>query len=166
MYPNVFFSNKAVRSGSPSRADTQVKPDHDTENIMNTQTTGTNPVTTPFPTAMLLKEIYQIHNEIFGVNLVSRRTSQLTFLVLNCRIWCKVLQMLFPSIGFETTEFPTGSTVKPVYNDHLMGYSSAFWGSSMWPRANYMSSRRQKLLTRANKPSVIIKTHYWINHGT
>ena len=26
-------------------------------------------------------------------------------------------------------------TVKPVYNDHLMGYFSAFWGSSRWPRA-------------------------------
>ena len=25
-------------------------------------------------------------------------------------------------------------TVKPVYNDHLMGYFSAFW-SSRWPRA-------------------------------
>ena len=31
------------------------------------------------------------------------------------------------------------STVKPVYNDHLMGYFSAFW-----------SSRRQKLLARVN----------------
>ena len=30
------------------------------------------------------------------------------------------------------TEF---DTVKPVYNDHLMGYFSAFWGSSRWPRA-------------------------------
>ena len=27
------------------------------------------------------------------------------------------------------------STVKPVYNDHLMGYFSAFWSSSRWPRA-------------------------------
>ena len=26
-------------------------------------------------------------------------------------------------------------TVKPVYNDHLMGYFSAFWSSSRWPRA-------------------------------
>ena len=25
-------------------------------------------------------------------------------------------------------------TVKPVYNDHLMGYFSAFWSSSRWPR--------------------------------
>ena len=36
-----------------------------------------------------------------------------------------------------------GNTVKPVYNDHLMGYISAFWSSSM-------SSRRQKLLARVN----------------
>ena len=27
------------------------------------------------------------------------------------------------------------STVKPVYNDHLMGYFSAFWSSSRWPLA-------------------------------
>ena len=27
------------------------------------------------------------------------------------------------------------TTVKPVYNDHLMGYFSAFWCSSRWPRA-------------------------------
>ena len=27
------------------------------------------------------------------------------------------------------------STVKPVYNDHLVGYFSAFWGSSRWPGA-------------------------------
>ena len=26
-------------------------------------------------------------------------------------------------------------TVKPVYNDHLMRYFSAFWSSSRWPRA-------------------------------
>ena len=28
-------------------------------------------------------------------------------------------------------------TVKPVYNDHLMGYFSAFWSSSRWPRARH-----------------------------
>ena len=27
------------------------------------------------------------------------------------------------------------NTVKPVYNDHLMGYISAFWSSSRWPGA-------------------------------
>ena len=27
------------------------------------------------------------------------------------------------------------NTVKPVYNDHLIGYFSAFWSSSRWPRA-------------------------------
>ena len=25
--------------------------------------------------------------------------------------------------------------VKPVYNDHLMGYFSAIWSSSRWPKA-------------------------------
>ena len=29
----------------------------------------------------------------------------------------------------------TAYTVKPAYNDHLMGYFSAFWSSSRWPRA-------------------------------
>ena len=27
------------------------------------------------------------------------------------------------------------NTMKPVYNDHLMGYFSAFWSSSRWPTA-------------------------------
>ena len=31
--------------------------------------------------------------------------------------------------------WPALNTVKPVYNDHLMGYFSAFWSSSRWPRA-------------------------------
>ena len=26
-------------------------------------------------------------------------------------------------------------TLKPVYNDHLMGYFSTFWSTSRWPRA-------------------------------
>ena len=37
-----------------------------------------------------------------------------------------------------------------IYNDHLMGYVSAFWSSCRWPRATWMSSRRQKLLARVN----------------
>ena len=40
---------------------------------------------------------------------------------------------------FQLLQFATkisfGNTVKPVYNDHLMGYFSAFWSSSRWPRA-------------------------------
>ena len=42
--------------------------------------------------------------------------------------------------------FGNYDTVKPVYNDHLMGYFSAFWSSSRWSG----SSRRQKLLARVN----------------
>ena len=49
-------------------------------------------------------------------------------------------------------------TVKPVYNDHLMGYFSASWSSSRWPRATEI------VYTSKLVPSVIIKTHYWINH--
>ena len=61
---------------------------------------------------------------------------------------------------FENTHFKLAAivsrsrwvdaTMKPVYNDHLMEYFSAFWSSSRWPRATLMSSRRQKLLPRVN----------------
>ena len=33
---------------------------------------------------------------------------------------------------YDTRE---ADAVKPVYNDHLMGYFSAFWSSARWPRA-------------------------------
>ena len=36
------------------------------------------------------------------------------------------------SCGTEETR--RGITVKPVYNDHLMGYFPAFWSTSRWPR--------------------------------
>ena len=41
------------------------------------------------------------------------------------------------AISSHHSEFPAtaGYTVKPVYNDHLMGYFSAFWSTSRWPRA-------------------------------
>ena len=48
------------------------------------------------------------------------------------------------------SHIPQCSTVKPVYNDHPMGYFSAFWSSSRWPRATLVSSRSQKLLARVN----------------
>ena len=41
-------------------------------------------------------------------------------------------------------------TVKPVYNDHSIGYFTDFWSSSRWPRATSMSPRRQKLLVSVN----------------
>ena len=37
-----------------------------------------------------------------------------------------------------------------TYNNHLMGYFSAFWSSSRLPRATKMSPRRQTLLARVN----------------
>ena len=54
------------------------------------------------------------------------------------------------------------STVKPVYNDHIMGYFfSAFWSSSRWlalgQKAEIVS--KSKLV-----PSAFIKTYNWINH--
>ena len=38
-------------------------------------------------------------------------------------------------IALHFIVWPVDITVKPVYNDHLMGYFSAFWSSSRWPRA-------------------------------
>ena len=35
-------------------------------------------------------------------------------------------------------------TVKPVYNDHFIRYCFVFEGSSRWPRATWMSPRRQR----------------------
>ena len=59
-------------------------------------------------------------------------------------------------------------TVKPVYNDHIIGYLSAFWSSSRWPRATLMSSRRQKLLARLNQYLQCSLKHIteWITSNT
>ena len=55
--------------------------------------------------------------------------------------WVKCLLLFYiikhHSASTTGTSFATRagveSTVKPVYNDHLMGYFSAFWSSSRWP---------------------------------
>ena len=36
---------------------------------------------------------------------------------------------------WKNTYVANDNTVKPVYNDHPMGYFSAFWSSSRWPMA-------------------------------
>ena len=48
--------------------------------------------------------------------------------------------MLSLTVAFRNSLYPKmntqkAGTVKPVYNDHIMGYFSAFWISSRWPRA-------------------------------
>ena len=48
-------------------------------------------------------------------------------------------------------------TVKPVYNEHLIGYFSAKGHLDELQKAEAIS--KSKLV-----PSVFIKTHYWINH--
>ena len=48
-------------------------------------------------------------------------------------------------------------TVKPVYNDHLMGHLSALGHLDELQKADIVS--KSELV-----PSVFIKTHYWINH--
>ena len=40
-----------------------------------------------------------------------------------------------PITGIRRSSDRETGTVKPVYNDHLMGHFSAFWSSSRWPRA-------------------------------
>ena len=66
----------------------------------------------------------------------------LRFLVSNSTDWnLKLLKPfnLFMSYStrqkFEMTSGPRINTVKPVYNDQLMGYFSALWSPSRWPRA-------------------------------
>ena len=51
--------------------------------------------------------------------------------LLPIRHWTVPLPM-FPSIKIWDRHH---DTMKPVYNDHLIGYLSAFWSSSRWPRA-------------------------------
>ena len=55
-------------------------------------------------------------------------------------------------------------TVKPVYNDHLMGYFSAFWSSSRWPLGHLDELQKAEIVSKSKLiPPVPIKTHYWIN---
>ena len=59
------------------------------------------------------------------------------------RFWVSRLIVILPYMSFFFTNkgwvyginSDMGYTVKPVYNDHLMGYFSAFWTSSRWPGA-------------------------------
>ena len=46
----------------------------------------------------------------------------------------RVTRLCFTSLSTSLVWIMAGYTVKPVYNDHLMGYFSAFWSSSRWPR--------------------------------
>ena len=56
-------------------------------------------------------------------------------------------------------------TVKPVYNDHLMGYFSAFWSSSRVAKGHLDELQKVEIVNMSKfVPSVIIKTHYWINY--
>ena len=69
-----------------------------------------------------------------------------------CNWFCGRLQWTMLVVRWKFTSWKTEilPTVKPFYNDHLMGYISAFWSSSRWPLVISMSSRRQKLLATVN----------------
>ena len=58
-------------------------------------------------------------------------------LVDTCDVFIHTFQDFFTGTGMPSsaTELKDIGTVKPVYNDHLMVYFSAFWSSSRWPRA-------------------------------
>ena len=55
-------------------------------------------------------------------------------------------------------EKKTVSTVKPVHNDHQMGYFSAFKG--------HLDELQMTDIVSESKlvHSIFIKTHYWINY--
>ena len=83
--------------------------------------------------------------------------------------WARVVSDMHPNLTIHLdigngcfahlNQLRHGSTVKPVYNDHLMRYFYAFWSSSMRPSATYTEIVSKSKLV----PSVFIKTHYWIN---
>ena len=53
------------------------------------------------------------------------------------------------------------STMKPVYNDHIVGYFSAFWSSS---KGHLDELQKAEIVSKSKLvPSVLIKTHYWLN---
>ena len=59
-----------------------------------------------------------------------------------CLLWTSFCPFTTPFFSYSgpsllstiARSWPKG-TVKPVYNDHLVGYFSAFWSSSRWPMA-------------------------------
>ena len=54
------------------------------------------------------------------------------------------------------------STVKPVYNVHLIGYFSAFERAT---KGHLDELQKAEIASKSKLvPSVFIKTHYWINH--
>ena len=41
------------------------------------------------------------------------------------------------------------NTMKPVYNDHLMGYFSAFWSSSRWPLGHLDELKKADIVSKS-----------------
>ena len=66
-----------------------------------------------------------------------RRTSKFSMIVLYQSLSAKfvIVQGTSKISIISETTIQYLYTVKPVYNDHLMGYFSAFWSSSRWPGA-------------------------------
>ena len=53
------------------------------------------------------------------------------------------------------------NTVKPVYNDHLMGFFSAVWMA----KGHLDELQKAEIVSKSKLvPSVFIKTRNWINH--
>ena len=70
---------------------------------------------------------WNVARQVKQVLVVQHRCLPFTF---TQPFWCGGRNI----VGLDLYQ-PAVSTVKPVYNDHPMGYFSAFWSSSMWPRA-------------------------------
>ena len=56
--------------------------------------------------------------------------------------------------------------MKPVYNDHLMGYFSVFCMELISVAKGHLDElQKAEIVSKIELvPSVFIKTHYWINH--
>ena len=55
-------------------------------------------------------------------------------------MWKRRYLGMLHSFGLHGVQFNFDTlfdTVEPVYNDHLMGYFSAFWSSFRWPKATH-----------------------------
>ena len=72
--------------------------------------------------------------ELWGIFCKNLKKIDSVIMALHCILNSHVLTQV---LSYLICPLSMLSTVKPVYNDHLMGYFSAFWSSSRWPRATW-----------------------------
>ena len=101
---------------------------HDKETLSALQALceGNPPVTGGFPSQRASNtELWHTHN--FNYYMVVSWPWTISALL--------TLSEWSPHLSIHDITYTISVTVKPVYNDHLMGYFSAFWSSSRWPLA-------------------------------